>query len=96
MIAFSRLRRRCCDCLWGANRGLTRRARQKTLEQLLSAGLAADWLIEAAQRLRRKIRATHKTAVIDSDEEPVVGFSANVGATRAGTLDGGNDVWVAE
>jgi len=96
MIAFSRLRGRRYDCLVRRELRLTGRARQETFQQLLSAGLAADWLIKAAQRLRRDVRATHKTAVIDGDEEPVVRFTANVGATRAGTLNGGNDMWVAE
>jgi len=75
---------------------LTGWSRQKTFKHFLGAGLAADWLIGAAQRLRGDIRAAEKTTLIDGDEEPVVRFTPNMGAARAGTPDGGDDVWVAK
>src|ERR1051326_4919328 len=52
--------------------------------------------MEAAQRLQGKIRATDETAALDGDNEPVIRFMANIRTTRAGTLNGGDDVRIAK
>jgi hypothetical protein len=69
--------------------------RQISFQQFLRAGLAASRLVGGPQSGSGQIRAAEKATLADRGYEPVVGFTADVGASGSRAFYGDDQVRVA-
>lgn len=68
---------------------------QESLEQFLGTCLSANRLIRLPQSICGQIETTNESAPFDCEQKPVVRFTTDIYATRTGTLNGGNQMWIA-
>jgi hypothetical protein len=62
--------------------------RQKSFQEFLSARLTAGWLIRSPQTGCRQIVTAGESLVLYGGDEPVIGFTSDIGAARSSAFHG--------